>query len=79
MANGTNGFDQFLVAPRSNGDLSAFEEQLKSIPGAQILERGGRADQPRLVVQLPTQLFEELRTRFQDTLIIERNAKLTPF
>jgi hypothetical protein len=80
MANESGQFDQFLIAPRGNaGDLSAFEEHLKAIPGAQILERAGRADQPRLVVNLPTQSFDELRSRFNDTLIIERNAKLSPF
>ena len=80
MANGSGDFDQFLIAPRGDAaDLSAFEEHLKKIPGAQILERGGRADQPRLVVNLPTQSFDELRSRFNDTLIIEPNARLTPF
>lgn len=80
MANESGDYDQFLIAPRgSPGDLSAFEEHLKAIPGAQILERAGRADQPRLVVNLPTQLFNELHAKYNDTLIIERNAKLTPF
>ena len=80
MENESGDFDQFLIAPRgSPNDLSAFEEHLKAIPGAQILERAGRADQPRLVVNLPTQAFNELRAQYSDTLIIERNAKLSPF
>ena len=80
MANESGDIDQFMIAPRgSAGDLSAFEEHLKAIPGAQILERAGRADQPRLVVNLPTQAFNELHAQFKDTLIIERNAKLSPF
>lgn len=80
MGNGSGDVDQFLIAPRNNPDeLSAFEEHLKAIPGAQILERAGRADQPRLVVNLPTQAVNELHAKYNDTLIIERNAKLSPF
>jgi hypothetical protein len=80
MANESGDIDEFLVAPRNNaGDLSAFEQQLQDIPGARIVERAGRPDQPRLIVNLPTGSFEQLRAHFNDTLIIERNAKLTPF
>jgi hypothetical protein len=69
MPNGSGDFDQFLVAARTNAsDLSRFEQHLKDIP-----------DQPRLIVNLPTGSFEQLRAHFNDTLIIERNAKLTPF
>jgi hypothetical protein len=80
MTNGSGDFDQFMVAPRTPaGDLSAFEQQLQAIPGAAILQRAGRPDQPRLIVHLPTNVFEQLRAQFNDTLIIERNAKLSPF
>ncbi|MBC7580358.1 hypothetical protein [Tardiphaga sp.] len=80
MPNGSGDFDQFLVAARTNAsDLSRFEQHLKDIPGAHIVERAGRPDQPRLIVNLPTGSFEQLRAHFNDTLIIERNAKLTPF
>jgi hypothetical protein len=79
MPNGSGDFDQFLVAARNNAsDLSAFEQHLQTIPGARILERAGRPDQPRLIVSLPNGSFEQLRAHFNNTLIIERNAKLNP-
>ena len=76
-----SGDNQYMVAARGGGDndLSAFEQHLESIPGARILRRAGRKDQPRLIVDLPAGTDEQLRMQFNDTLIIERNAKLTPF
>jgi hypothetical protein len=76
-----NDLEQFLVAPRSNAaasDLAAFEQALQAIPGASILKRAGRPDQPRLVVALTTDSFEKLRERFGTSLIMERDAPLTP-
>ena len=84
MANGSSGSsapEQFLVAARSNAapnDLSDFEQALRAIPGATVLTRAGRADQPRLVVTLPASARDDLVRRFGTTLIIERNAKLDP-
>jgi len=84
MANGTDGSndpDQFLVAARSGAganELTAFEQALQAIPGASILTRGGRPDQPRLVVALPATAHDDLIRRFGTTLIIERNARLNP-
>ena len=84
MANdssGSNDPDQFLVAARSNAaanDLSDFEQALRAIPGASVLTRAGRPDQPRLVVALPANARDDLIRRFGTTLIIERNAKLNP-
>jgi hypothetical protein len=85
MTNGSaqaGDLDQFVVAARSAaaaGDLAAFEEALKDIPNATILTRGGRPDQPHLVVTLTPDSVEKLKSRFGASLIIERNAKLTPF
>lgn len=73
--------DQFLVAPRAAGaigDLAAFEQALRAVPGASVLQRAGKANSPRLVVALPTAQAEELRDRFGATLIIERNAPIQP-
>jgi hypothetical protein len=42
------------------------------------LSRGGRPEQPHLVVTLPENAFEQLKSRFGDSLIIERNARLKP-
>ena len=84
MANdssGSNDPDQFLVAARSNAaanDLTDFEQALQAIPGASVLTRAGRPDQPRLVVALPANARDDLIRRFGTTLIIERNAKLDP-
>lgn len=81
MTNGSDKVDQFLVAPASSdatGDLAAFEQALQAVPGAAVLTRAGRPDQPRLVVAMPTDAFEQLRARFGATLIMERNAPLTP-
>jgi hypothetical protein len=78
----TNGIDQFLVAPRnaaSTGDLAAFEQAMQSVPGAAILQRAGKAGQPRLVVALPAASASQLREQFGATLIIEPNAPLKPF
>jgi hypothetical protein len=78
----TNGIDQFLVAPRnaaSAGDLAAFEQAMQSVPGAAILQRAGKAGQPRLVVALPAASASHLREQFGATLIIEPNAPLQPF
>ena len=74
--------DQFIVAGRSTSDtshLNAFEDALKDIAGASIVARGGRPDQPHLVVNLTSQDAEQLKSRFGTALIIERNAKLNPF
>jgi hypothetical protein len=85
MTNGSaqaGDLDQFVVAARSAaaaGDLTTFEEALKDIPNAAILTRGGRPDQPHLVVTLTADSAEKLKSRFGASLIIERNAKLTPF
>ena len=84
MTNGSSGSsdpEQFLVAARSNAaanDLADFEQALRAIPGATVLNRAGRADQPRLVVALPAGARDDLIKRFGTTLIIERNAKLDP-
>ena len=78
----TDGNDQFLVAPRnaaSAGDLEAFEQAMQSVPGAAILQRAGKAGQPRLVVALPAASVNQLRDQFGETLIIEPNAPLEPF
>ncbi len=78
-AGGSGWIDQFLVAPRdaaAAGDLAAFEDALHAYPDATILTRGGRPDQPRLVVTLGPQSFQELKSRFGAALIIERNAPL---
>ena len=79
----TNGkLEQFLVAARNSaaaGDLAAFEQAVQQTPGASILKRSGRPDQPRLVVALTPESFEKLHARFAATLIMERNAPLTPF
>lgn len=78
----TNGsLEQFLVATRSSAaapDLAAFEQAVQAIPGAAVLSRGGRPEQPRLVVALTPDNFEQLRARFAATLIMERNAPLNP-
>jgi hypothetical protein len=81
MTNGTAGnLDQFIVASRGGNasDLAAFEQALPEIPNATILTRGGRPDQPHLVVALPEDAVEQLKSRFGASLIIERNAKLNP-
>ncbi|HEY7662991.1 MAG TPA: hypothetical protein VH934_07705 [Xanthobacteraceae bacterium] len=81
MTNGSDNVDQFLIAPASSaavGDLADFEQALQAVPGAAVLTRAGRPDQPRLVVAMPTDAFEQLRARFGATLIMERNAPLTP-
>jgi hypothetical protein len=81
MANGSDDLDQFLVAARSSdaaSDLAAFEQALQAVPGASVLTRAGRPDQPRLVVAMTSDAFEQLRARFGATLIMERNAPLTP-
>lgn len=78
---GNTNLDQFLVAARSStatNDLATFEQSLKEFPGAAIVSRGGRSDQPRLVVALPPESLETLKSRFGASLIIERNAKLNP-
>jgi len=78
----TNGNDQFLVAPRNAAnveDLTAFEQAMQSVPGAEILQRAGKAGQPRLVVALPAASASQLREQFGATLIIEPNAPLKPF
>lgn len=76
----TNGsVDQFLVAPRSagaTGALADFENALRSFPEANVLTRGGRPDQPRLVVTLGPDSLQQLKSRFGASLIIERNAPL---
>ncbi|MGY3448680.1 hypothetical protein [Bradyrhizobium sp. USDA 4353] len=74
--------DQFIVAGRSTSDtpqLTAFEDALKGIAGASIVSKGGRPDQPHLVVNLRLKDAEQLKSRFGSALIIERNAKLSPF
>jgi hypothetical protein len=79
MTNGSIKTDQFLVAPRNAsaaGELAAFEEALRAYPDAAILSRGGRPDQPRVVVTLGPQTLQELKSRFGAVLIIERNAPL---
>jgi len=60
------------------GDLAAFEQALQAIPGAVVVSRAGRPDQPRLIVSLAPETAEQLRSRFGATLIIEKNAKLNP-
>jgi hypothetical protein len=73
--------EQFLVAARSGAaasDLAAFEQAVQDIPGASVLTRAGRPEQPRLVVALTPDTFEQLRARFGATLIMERNAPLNP-
>ncbi|CCE03770.1 hypothetical protein [Bradyrhizobium sp. STM 3809] len=81
-SNPTGSSDEFIVAGRSTSDtshLSAFEDALKGIAGASIIARGGRPDQPHLVVNLTSRDAEQLKSRFGTALIIERNAKLSPF
>jgi hypothetical protein len=81
MTNGSDDPDQFLVAARSGAaanDLTDFERALQAIPGASVLKRAGRPDQPRLVVALPANGRDDLIRRFGTTLIIEKNAKLDP-
>ena len=73
--------DQFLVAARSSaaaGEFAAFEQSLQGFPDATIVARGGRPDQPHLVVALSAESLEKLKSRFGASLIIERNAKLNP-
>jgi hypothetical protein len=79
--NAGGDLDQFIVAARSastSEDLAAFESALKDIPNATIVARGGRADQPHLVVTMTSKDVEQLKSRFGSSLIIERNAKLNP-
>jgi hypothetical protein len=82
MTNGSAGnLDQFIVASRGGdptSDLTAFEQALSEFPNATILSRGGRPEQPHLVVTLPETAFEQLKSRFGASLIIERNARLKP-
>jgi hypothetical protein len=82
MTNGSAGnLDQFIVASRggdATANLAAFEQALPEFPNATILSRGGRPEQPHLVVTLPENAFEQLKSRFGDSLIIERNARLKP-
>lgn len=84
MTNGSaskDALDQYLVAARSSaavGDLATFEQSLQVLPGATILARGGRSDQPHLIVALTAESLEQLKSRFGATLIIERNARLNP-
>lgn len=84
MTNGSAdkaNLDEFLVAARSSdktGDLAAFEQSLQAFPDATILARGGRPDQPHLVVALTAESLEKLKSRFGASLVIERNAKLNP-
>jgi|KBSMisStaDraftv2_1062788.scaffolds.fasta_scaffold815216_2 hypothetical protein len=82
MTNGSAGnLDQFIVASRGGDattNLAAFEQALPEFPNATILSRGGRPEQPHLVVTLPENAFEQLKSRFGDSLIIERNARLKP-
>jgi len=84
MTNGSaerGNLDQFIVAARSAAageDLAAFEDALKSVPNAAIVSRGGRPDQPHLVVTLSSQDAQQLKSRFGPSLIIERNAPLNP-
>ncbi len=82
MTNGSanpGNVEQFLVAPR-NADgapsLAEFEKALGAFPEANVLTRGGRPDQPRLVVTLGPDSLQELKSRFGASLIIERNAPL---
>lgn len=85
MSNGSankpgGDIDEFLIAARSASTqtaLSAFEDALKSVPNATIVGRGGRPDQPHLVVNLASKDAEQLKSRFGSSLIIERNAKLS--
>jgi tripartite-type tricarboxylate transporter receptor subunit TctC len=73
--------DQFIVAARdasANQDLAAFEAALKDLPTAAIISRGGRPDQPHLVVTMTSKDVDQLKSRFGSSLIIERNAKLNP-
>lgn len=82
MTNGSaasGNVDQFLVAPRSagaSGALADFENALRSFPDANVLTRAGSANQPRLVVALGPDSLQQLKSRFGDSLIIERNAPL---
>jgi len=82
MTSGSAGnFDQFIVASRGGDattNLAEFEQALPEFPDATILSRGGRPEQPHLVVALPENAFEQLKSRFGASLIIERNARLTP-
>jgi hypothetical protein len=81
MTNGPADLDQFLVAARNGaatGDLAAFEQALQEFPDATIVARGGRPDQPHLVVALTADSFEKLKSRFGAALIMERNARLNP-
>lgn len=78
---GAGSVDQFLVAPRNadaTGQLAAFEDALRAFPDAQVVKRGGRPDQPRLVVTLNPASFNELQSRFGTWLIMERDAPLSP-
>lgn len=82
LSGAANGLEQFLVAPRSAaglGDLAAFEQAMQSVPGAAVLQRAGRPDQPRLVVALPAASAGQLQKQFGATLIIEHNAQINPF
>jgi hypothetical protein len=81
-SSGGSGLKQFMVAARSGApanQVAEFEQALQSVPGASVLKRGGRPDQPRLVVALEPATAEQLRARFGTTLIIEHNADLKPF
>lgn len=78
---GAGNVDQFLVAPRTSdatGQLAAFEDALRAFPDAQVVKRGGPPDQPRLVVTLRPDTFKELQSRFGTSLIMERDAPLSP-
>lgn len=82
MANGTDAgnVDRILVAPRGGGtgQLDDFENALKAFPDAQIVKRGGRPEEPHLVVTLKPDSFKELQSRFGASLIMERDAPLSP-
>jgi hypothetical protein len=76
-----NNSRQFLVAARKGAaatEVAAFEQALQSVPGAAVLKRGGRPDQPRLVVTLQPGTVEQLKSRFGATLIIEHDAEIKP-
>jgi hypothetical protein len=73
--------DRFIVAPRDGGDtgqLADFENALKAFPDAEVVKRGGRPEQPLLVVTLKPDSFKELQSRFGASLIMERDAPLSP-
>lgn len=83
MANDTDAgnVDRFIVAPRDSGgtsQLADFEDALKAFPDAQVVKRGGRPEQPHLVVTLKPDSFKELQSRFGASLIMERDAPLSP-